>query len=331
MNAESLLVSASINIGFALLILTLFSILREQPSNAPIYYARSLSQHHQLSFHRRFTFLRLLPSVEWIRHSLSITEEEILDTCGLDVLIFIRLFKFGINFFLACSAVGLFLLLPLNYIAGDGGQSRYSHTMDVFTISNIVNGSNCALGTLFMPVLGVFLWIVPTVQEEYDDIFLKRLHQLYDMRHQPNQFTVLVREIPLCGEHNARDCSVDHFFSKYHPHTYQSYQILYDGGDLEKLFNKAKSIKRKIETLRHHSLRKHNRDLYQLEALNNDAQIEKLKEILQELVGKIQHAQSKKQLREKYLTSMEDEVTIVTHSSLFISKSLQRALSRGYY
>ncbi|KAL6562944.1 hypothetical protein OROHE_005531 [Orobanche hederae] len=262
MNAESLLVSASINIGFALLILTLFSIIREQPSNAPIYYARSLSHHRQLSFHRRFTFLRLLPSVEWIRHSLSITEEEILDTCGLDVLIFIRLFKFG------------------------------------------------ALGTLFMPVLGVFLWIVPTVQEEYDDIFLKRLHQLYDMRHQPNQFTVLVREIPLCGEHNARDCSVDHFFSKYHPHTYQSYQILYDGGDLEKLFNKAKSIKRKIETLRHHSLRKHNRDLYQLEALNNDAQIEKLKEILQELVGKIQHAQSKKQLREKYLTSMEDESSL---------------------
>ncbi|KAL6570079.1 hypothetical protein OROMI_014593 [Orobanche minor] len=367
MNAESLLVSASINIGFALLILTLFSILREQPSNAPIYYARSLSHHRQLSFHRRFTFLRLLPSVEWIRHSMSITEEEILDTCGLDVLIFIRLFKFGnnhqINFFLACSAVGLFLLLPLNYIAGDGGQSRYSHTMDVFTISNIVNGSNSicrmelvvlvlavnnvitialvvdlmnptlnesqfvllllfiALGTLFMPVLGVFLWIVPTVQGEYDDIFLKRLHQLYDMRHQPNQFTVLVREIPLCGEHNARDCSVDHFFSKYHPHSYQSYQILYDGGHLEKLFNKAKSIKRKIETLRHHSLRKHNRDLYQLEALNNDAQIEKLKEILQELVGKIQHTQSKKQLREKYLTSMEDEVTIVTHSSLFISKS----------
>lgn len=58
---------------------------------------------------------------------------------------------------------------------------------------------------------------------------------LHNLRHQPNQFTVLVREIPLCDEHKARDCSVDHFFSKYHPHSYQSYQILYDGKDLDKL------------------------------------------------------------------------------------------------
>ncbi|KAK6119228.1 hypothetical protein DH2020_047043 [Rehmannia glutinosa] len=220
MNAESLLVSASINIGFALLLLTLFSILRKQPSNAPIYYARRLSQHHQVSFHRHFTFRRLMPSVEWIRLALSVTEEEILDTCGLD---------------------------------------------------------------------------------EYDDILLKRLHQLHNMRHQPNQFTVLVREIPLCGEHKARDCSVDHFFSKYHPHSYESYQILYDGEDLEKLFNQAKSIKSKIEKLRHHFIRKHNRNLLQSEALNNDAQIEQLKETLQELFRRIQHTQSKMQLRAKEL------------------------------
>lgn len=55
------------------------------------------------------------------------------------------------------------------------------------------------------------------------------------MRHEPNQFTVLVREIPFCHEHNAHDCSVDHFFSKYHPHSYESYQILYDGRELDKL------------------------------------------------------------------------------------------------
>lgn len=74
--------------------------------------------------------------------------------------------------------------------------------------------------------------------QEYDDILKKRLSQLLNLRHQPNQFTVLVREIPRCAEHKAHDCSVDHFFSKYHPHSYQSYQILYDGKDLEKLMVK---------------------------------------------------------------------------------------------
>ncbi|KAL0429192.1 UNVERIFIED_CONTAM: CSC1-like protein [Sesamum radiatum] len=106
MNAESLAVSASINIGLALLILTLFSVLRKQPSNAPIYYARLLSQHHHISFDNRFFgFRRLIPSLGWIRRALHVTEDEILDTCGLDVLIFIRLFKFGVVSFLTHSAL----------------------------------------------------------------------------------------------------------------------------------------------------------------------------------------------------------------------------------
>lgn len=95
MNAESLLVSVSINIGLALLILALFSVLRKQPSNTAIYYARRLSQHHHVSFYRRFFPWRLLPSVEWVSSALRVTEAEILDSCGLDAFVFVRLFKFG--------------------------------------------------------------------------------------------------------------------------------------------------------------------------------------------------------------------------------------------
>ncbi|XP_012836367.1 PREDICTED: CSC1-like protein At3g54510 [Erythranthe guttata] len=302
MNAESLLTSASINIGFALLILTLFSILRNSPSNAPIYYARRLSQHRRLSFLLR----RFLPSVEWIRLSLSVTDDEILDTSGLDVLIFIRLFKFGINFFLVCSVIGLLLLLPLNYIAGEGGPSRRSHSMDAFTISNIANGSHWLwvhfLCLHFVSCYGLYL-----LYKEYKDILVKRINQLHIMRHQPNQFTVLVREIPLCDEHKARDCAVDHFFSKYHPHSYKSFQILYDGKELDKLLvtfasllffifmfliNEAKSITRKIEDLRHRSMTKQNR-------VAPHAEIEQLKEILEELGRRIRNTQTKEQLQSK--------------------------------
>ena len=71
--------------------------------------------------------------------------------------------------------------------------------------------------------------------QEYDDILVKRIHQLKQIRHRPDQFTVLVREIPFCTEHNARACSADHFFSKYYPHDYYSYQILYNGKEVEVL------------------------------------------------------------------------------------------------
>ncbi|KAA8537311.1 hypothetical protein F0562_027002 [Nyssa sinensis] len=141
MNAESLLVSAAINIGLAMIILSLFSILKKQPSNACIYYARRLSLKHYIPFEHSFTIHRFLPSVSWITRAIRVTEEEIIETGGLDALIMIRLFKFGIHYFLVCSLVGLVILLPLNYTANNGPY-RSSHSMDSFTISNISTGSN---------------------------------------------------------------------------------------------------------------------------------------------------------------------------------------------
>ncbi|BBH00518.1 DNA-binding protein [Prunus dulcis] len=39
---------------------------------------------------------------------------------------------------------------------------------------------------------------------EYNEILAKRIQQLLNIRHQPNQFTVLVREIPFCSQHKSR-------------------------------------------------------------------------------------------------------------------------------
>lgn len=95
MKAENLLVSAAINISFAALILALFSILKKKPSNAPIYFARRISLNQMDTMEQWFTFRRLIPSLDWIYRAVRVTEEEILEQCGLDVLILIRLFKFG--------------------------------------------------------------------------------------------------------------------------------------------------------------------------------------------------------------------------------------------
>lgn len=56
----------------------------------------------------------------------------------------------------------------------------------------------------------------------------------------------------------------------------------------------AKSIRSKIEDLRHHSLNR-----------KNGAEIEQLKESLRELVLKIQHTQTKEQLQAKVAFTLE--------------------------
>ncbi|XP_042486918.1 CSC1-like protein At3g54510 [Macadamia integrifolia] len=141
MNGESLIASAAINIGLALIVLSLFSILKKQRSIAPIYYARRLARKDQISFNAGLT--RFLPSVSWIPHAFRVSEEEILETSGLDALIVIRLFKLGIKFFLACSVIGLVILLPINYTGQYyPSESGLSCSVDCFTISNISRGSD---------------------------------------------------------------------------------------------------------------------------------------------------------------------------------------------
>ncbi|KAH9619753.1 hypothetical protein KSS87_002049 [Heliosperma pusillum] len=230
MTPQGLAASAAINIGLAMAVLSVFSVLRKQPSNAFIYYARRLSDNLEPpSFDRR-----LLPSVSWIPRALRVPESDILNHSGLDALIIIRLFKFGIKFFVVCSFVGLLLLLPLNYFTTTS-QSSTSHDMNSFTISNIEGGSNR--------------------YQEYKEILSLRVRCLHNARDRPDQFTVLVREIPVCSEHGSYGCNVQHFFTRHYQHYLQSYQMLYDGKDLELLWDSATSLKTKIKQLKEKSMR----------------------------------------------------------------------------
>ncbi|XP_028952047.1 CSC1-like protein At3g54510 [Malus domestica] len=312
MNPESLIASAAINIGLAIFILTLFSVLKKQPSNAPIYYPRRLSESNCQS-HRRIPdfddnyasspvgFRRFLPSVTWIFRAFRVSEDEILQSNGLDALIIIRLFKFGIRFFVVCSLIGLVVLVPVNY-NGDGLAARSDHSLDFFSISNISPGSNrlwvhCSC-LWFISLYGVYL-----LHKEYKEILAKRIQQLLNVRHQPNQFNVLVREIPFCSEHKSRGCCVDEFFSKHHPYAYHSYQILYDGKEFKELLNQSKSIEKKIEDLRKRSVvKKHNQTPLLLNPSHEDSEkLSVYEEKLEELHHKIHQLQCEDMLHEKEL------------------------------
>ncbi|KAL4600708.1 hypothetical protein ACB092_11G217600 [Castanea dentata] len=302
MNPHSLFASAAINIGLALVTLTLFSIFKKQPSFAPIYYARRLSNGQQIHFHdQTFSCRHFLPSVSWIPRAFRVTEDEILDSSGLDALVIIRLFKFGIKFFVVCSLVGLVVLLPVNYNGQDVPYQSY-HSLDSFTISNITPGSN-RLWVHFSCLWILSFYGLYLLYQEYDEILVKRIQQLQKIRHRPDQFTILVREIPICSEHKARGCSVDHFFSKHYPYSYHSYQVVYKEKDLEVLLSQAESIARKIQYLRERpTANKHKRETLLLDGSREDAvKISLHEDSLQVFCEKIRQLQHESVIKQKEL------------------------------
>ncbi|GMI90472.1 hypothetical protein like AT3G54510 [Hibiscus trionum] len=248
MDPHSLLASAGINIGLAIVILFLFSVLKKQPSNAPVYYPRPLSKRHRIVFPRPRSLARLFPSFSWIPRAFHVSEDEILETNGLDALVVIRLFKFGINFFAVCSCVGLLILLPINFGVQTDSSERH-RSMDSCTISNIKKGSN-VLWVHFLCLWFISFYGLYLLYKEYSEILVKRIQQVRNLRHRPDQFTTIVRQIPVCAQHKARGCCVGHFFSKHHPYSYHSHKMLYNGKDIEDLSNQARSVHEKILGLR---------------------------------------------------------------------------------
>ncbi|XP_077219356.1 early-responsive to dehydration stress protein (ERD4) isoform X2 [Tasmannia lanceolata] len=220
----------------------------------------------------------------------------------LHILVFL-FFLYFIKFFLICSVVGLVILLPVNYTCEKGpSRSKLSHSMDSFTISNIGKGSN-RLWVHFSCLCFISFYGLYLLYKECNEIMDIRIQHLYNIRHRPDRFTILVREIPFCPEHQTRGCCVDHFFSKHHPYSYQSYQILYDGKHVEALLHQASSISRKIKHLRQRSMtNKCSRASGFLNIFReNVSQIGILEERFQVLCHKLRHLQCENMLRQKEL------------------------------
>uniref|UniRef100_A0A0D9VA92 CSC1/OSCA1-like 7TM region domain-containing protein n=1 Tax=Leersia perrieri TaxID=77586 RepID=A0A0D9VA92_9ORYZ len=251
MDAEGLLASAAINLGMALVALSLFSLLKKQPGNAPVYLARRMAAAAGDRGGCGILPLghgRLTPSFRWIRAASRLSDDDLLRRHGLDALAVVRLFKFGIKCFTVCSIVGLFILAPTNYCCEGLQDTPRSNSMELFTVSNVPRGSN-RLWVHFACLCFISFYVVYLLHKEYKEMSSRRIAHLKYHRKRPDQFTILVRGIPLCPDHGAYGCCADHFFSK-HYRTYQSYHMVHDIGNIEALQKLASSLEEKIKRKR---------------------------------------------------------------------------------
>ncbi|XP_039850738.1 CSC1-like protein At3g54510 isoform X2 [Panicum virgatum] len=248
MDAEGLLASAAINLGLALVALSLFSMLKKQPGNAPVYRPRRMAAGDGGAGLLPLGHGRLTPSFRWIGAVFWLSEEDVLRRHGLDALVVIRLFKFGIKCFTVCSIVGVLVLAPTNYTSEGRADIRRSNSMELFTVTNVTRGSN-RLWVHFSCLCFISFHVVYLLHKEYKEITRRRIEHLKYHCKRPDQYTILVQGIPRCPDHGTYGCYVDHFFSK-HYQTYQSYQIVHDIGKIEALQKLASSIDKQIKRKR---------------------------------------------------------------------------------
>ncbi|RZR78865.1 hypothetical protein BHM03_00004415 [Ensete ventricosum] len=108
MIVSALLTSVGINLGLCVLFFALYSVLRKQPCNLKVYAPRLVAE-GRAGQRSHFNIEGLLPSAGWVRRAWQPSEDELLNSCGLDGVVFNRIFIFR---WLPFSSY--FLLIPIS-------------------------------------------------------------------------------------------------------------------------------------------------------------------------------------------------------------------------
>ncbi|KAK2660072.1 hypothetical protein Ddye_006605 [Dipteronia dyeriana] len=240
MDVAALLTSAGINIAITVVLLSLYSILRKQPSNLNVYFTRRLAS-RRTKRKGSSCFERFVPSPSWILKAWETTEDEILALAGMDAVVFLKIIVFSIRIFCIASVVCLFLLLPVNYFGKEMIHKQIpSESLDVFSIANVREGSAWLWSHCFALYI-ISCAACALLYFEYKSITKMRLEHITGSLRSPDYFTVLVRAIPLASEESYSD-SVGKYFMNYYASSYLAHQMVYRSGTVQKLMSDAEKM-----------------------------------------------------------------------------------------
>ncbi|KAL4628304.1 hypothetical protein ACB092_05G227600 [Castanea dentata] len=247
-------VSAAINILSAFIFLLVFAFLRLQPFNDRVYfpkwYLRNLRTDPTTSgtFVSKFvnldfrTYIRFL---NWMPEALKMPEPALIEHAGLDSAVYLRIYLVGLKIFVPIAFLAWSILVPVNWTNSTlEDATKFSNVtasnIDKLSISNIPAGSQRFWSHILMAYAFTF-WTCYVLMKEYETVALMRLQFLASEKRRPDQFTVLVRNVPPDPDESTSEL-VEHFFLVNHPDHYLTHQVVYDANKLDKLVKKKKKL-----------------------------------------------------------------------------------------
>ncbi|KAL8136921.1 hypothetical protein V2J09_002922 [Rumex salicifolius] len=239
--------AAGVNILTALVFLLAFAFLRIQPFNDRVYfpkwYLRGLrsSPGHEGGLVSKFVNLdyrSYIKFLNWIPDALKMPESELIEHAGLDSAVYLRIYITGLKIFIPITVLAWAILVPVNYTNNTLETSKDSthSNIDNLSIGNVPLRSNRFWAHILLAYTFSF-WTCYVLYKEYGQVASMRLQFLASEKRRPDQFTVLVRNVPPDTDESTKE-NVEHFFLVNHPDHYLSNQVIYNANSLAKLVEK---------------------------------------------------------------------------------------------
>ncbi|KAI5565609.1 hypothetical protein POPTR_014G156100v4 [Populus trichocarpa] len=244
-------VAAAINILTAFAFFIVFAILRIQPVNDRVYFPKWYIKGLRSSplgtgaFVGKFVnldFRSYVRFLNWMPAALQMPEPELIDHAGLDSAVYLRIYLTGLKIFVPIAFLAFTISVPVNWTNNTLEHSTLTYSdLDKLSISNIPTGS-CRFWTHMVMAYAFTFWTCYVLKTEYETVAKMRLHFLASEKRRPDQFTVLVRNVPPDPDESVSEL-VEHFFLVNHPSDYLTHQVVYNANELSNLVNKKKKMK----------------------------------------------------------------------------------------
>lgn len=270
-------ISAGFNLSIMLVFVVLYSFFSRKPINARVYFTKWFDVDpeaaerdiekirgeggggsFQQQSKKKFGVKKVLEASDWLWDSLFMPELEFIRHAGLDAFVFLRIHLLALKIFVPVTIIGFTLLIPLNvtdnYLSTEIDVDTNEYTsVDKLTLANISEKSQ-RLWAHVLVAYALTFWTCYLLRSEYRKVSNLRLDLLADLKKQPDQFTVLVRQVPE-NIYESVSQHVEHFFRVNHPDYYLLNQVVYDANKLTKLERKKKEVVNRLTAV-HISLEK---------------------------------------------------------------------------
>ncbi|KAK4762255.1 hypothetical protein SAY87_030139 [Trapa incisa] len=243
-------VAAAINILSAFAFFLAFAILRIQPVNDRVYFPKwylkglrcsPLRTGALVSKFVNLDFRSYLKFLSWMHAALLMPEPELIDHAGLDSVVYLRIYLTGLKIFVPITFLAFAVTVPVNWTNHTLKHSNLTYSnIDKLSISNIPLGSHRFWTHIVTAYIFTF-WTCYVLKREYEIIASMRLHFLASEQRRPDQFTVLVRNVPPDPDESVGEL-VEHFFMVNHPEHYLTYQVVFNANTLSKLIEEKKKL-----------------------------------------------------------------------------------------
>ncbi|KAI3994886.1 hypothetical protein MKX01_037437 [Papaver californicum] len=233
--------AAAINILSAFAFLVAFAGLRHSPAGT----GAAVSKFVNLDLRSYLKFLNWMPA------ALKMPEPELIEHAGLDSAVYLRIYLLGLNIFVPITLIAFAVLVPVNWTNKTLELEKLKdpkfefNNIDKLSVSNIPEGSQRFWTHLVMAYTFTF-WTCYTLYREYECITSMRLHFLASEHCRPDQFTVLVRNVPSDPDETVSEL-VEHFFLVNHPDQYLTNQVVYNANKLTDMVKKKKTLQNKSQ------------------------------------------------------------------------------------